>query len=95
MLPSVGSVKAMREMGVEFLETPDAYYDTLHELVGEVRHPIEVRASEDHLLPWLSRRGSSFIWGVWHDAKYLADQIAVQRGYLAYNGSEVSDRVAK
>jgi putative flavoprotein involved in K+ transport len=46
-------------------------------------------------LPWLSRRGSSFIWGVWHDAKYLADQIAVQRGYLAYNGSEVSDRVAK
>src|SRR3954463_5082835 len=39
----VGSVKAMREMGVEFLETPDSYYDTLHELVGEVRHPIEVR----------------------------------------------------
>ena len=39
-------------------------------------------------LPWLSRRGSSFIWGVWHDAKYLADQIAVQRGYLAYRGAE-------
>jgi putative flavoprotein involved in K+ transport len=39
-------------------------------------------------LPWLSRRGSSFIWGVWHDAKYLADQIAVQRGYLAYKASE-------
>jgi putative flavoprotein involved in K+ transport len=38
-------------------------------------------------LPWLSRRGSSFIWGVWHDAKYLADQIAVQRGYQAYNAS--------
>jgi putative flavoprotein involved in K+ transport len=35
-------------------------------------------------LPWLSRRGSSFIWGVWHDAKYLADLIATQRGYLAY-----------
>jgi putative flavoprotein involved in K+ transport len=35
-------------------------------------------------LPWLSRRGSSFIWGVWHDAKYLADHIAVQRGYMAY-----------
>ncbi len=34
-------------------------------------------------LPWLSRRGSSFIWGVWHDAKYLADQIAIQRHYLA------------
>lgn len=32
-------------------------------------------------LPWQSRRGSSFIWGVWHDAKYIADQIAIQRGY--------------
>jgi putative flavoprotein involved in K+ transport len=38
-------------------------------------------------LPWLSRRGSSFIWGVWHDARYLADQIAIQRGYLAYRES--------
>jgi len=35
-------------------------------------------------LPWLSRRGSSFIWGVWHDAKYLADHIMIQRGYFAY-----------
>jgi putative flavoprotein involved in K+ transport len=35
-------------------------------------------------LPWQSRRGSSFIWGVWHDAKYLADQIEIQRSYLAY-----------
>jgi putative flavoprotein involved in K+ transport len=35
-------------------------------------------------LPWLSRRGSSFIWGVWHDARYLADHIATQRRYLAY-----------
>lgn len=39
-------------------------------------------------LPWQSRRGSSFIWGVWHDAKYLADQIAKQRGYLAYRPAE-------
>ncbi|MGY4647258.1 flavin-containing monooxygenase [Mycobacterium sp. URHB0021] len=39
-------------------------------------------------LPWLSRRGSSFIWGVWHDAKYLADQIAIQRGYLAYDAAQ-------
>jgi putative flavoprotein involved in K+ transport len=39
-------------------------------------------------LPWLSRRGSSFIWGVWHDAKYIADQIAIQRGYIAYQGPE-------
>lgn len=35
-------------------------------------------------LPWLSRRGSSFIWGVWHDAKFIADHIATQRNYLAY-----------
>ena len=35
-------------------------------------------------LPWQSRRGSSFIWGVWHDAKFIADQIAIQRDYLAY-----------
>ena len=27
-------------------------------------------------LPWLSRRASPFIWGVWHDAKYLAGHIA-------------------
>lgn len=36
-------------------------------------------------LPWQSRRGSSFIWGVWHDAKYLADQIATQRKYINYH----------
>ncbi len=35
-------------------------------------------------LPWQSRRGSSFIWGVWHDAKHLADHISTQRKYLAY-----------
>ena len=35
-------------------------------------------------LPWQSHRGSSFIWGVWHDAKYLAEQIMIQRGYLAH-----------
>jgi putative flavoprotein involved in K+ transport len=37
-------------------------------------------------LPWLSCRGSSFIWGVWHDAKHLADHISTQRKYLAYRG---------
>jgi putative flavoprotein involved in K+ transport len=35
-------------------------------------------------LPWLSRRGSAFIWGVWHDAKHVADHIARLRGYLSY-----------
>lgn len=43
-------------------------------------------------LPWQSRRGSSFIWGVWHDAKYLADQIAIQRSYLAYQAPALADR---
>ena len=38
-------------------------------------------------LPWQSRRGSSFIWGVWHDARFLADHISTQRGYLAYSTS--------
>lgn len=38
-------------------------------------------------LPWLSRRGSSFIWGVWHDARFIADQIAIQRSYEAYRPS--------
>ncbi|MDP3894337.1 NAD(P)/FAD-dependent oxidoreductase [Nocardioides sp.] len=36
-------------------------------------------------LPWLSRRGSSFIWGVWHDAKHIAGHITTQRSYLAYD----------
>ncbi|WP_025596452.1 flavin-containing monooxygenase [Burkholderia sp. WSM2230] len=35
-------------------------------------------------LPWLSRRGSAFIWGVWHDAKHVADHIVTQRKYQAY-----------
>ncbi|GAA2170782.1 NAD(P)/FAD-dependent oxidoreductase [Agrococcus versicolor] len=35
-------------------------------------------------LPWQSRRGSSFVWGVWHDARHVADHIAIQRAYLAY-----------
>jgi putative flavoprotein involved in K+ transport len=35
-------------------------------------------------LPWQSRRGSSFIWGVWHDAKFVCDQIAIQHIYETY-----------
>lgn len=38
-------------------------------------------------LPWQTRRGSSFIWGVWHDAKYLADRISTQGKYLEYSPS--------
>jgi putative flavoprotein involved in K+ transport len=39
-------------------------------------------------LPWQSRRGSSFIWGVWHDAKFLADHIMIRRSYRAYGSVE-------
>lgn len=35
-------------------------------------------------LPWQTRRGSAFIWGVWYDAKYVADHIGKQRNYLTY-----------
>lgn len=31
-------------------------------------------------LAWLSRRASPFIWGVWHDAKYLAGHIVGKAG---------------
>jgi len=37
----VGAVRAMAEMGVEFLETPAAYYDDLAERVGQTRVPLE------------------------------------------------------
>ena len=40
-------------------------------------------------LPWLSRRGSTFIWGVWHDAKHIADHIATQRKYTPYHEGKV------
>jgi putative flavoprotein involved in K+ transport len=38
-------------------------------------------------LAWLSRRASPFIWGVWHDAEYLADHIAARNGSLVINAS--------
>jgi 4-hydroxyphenylpyruvate dioxygenase len=37
----VASVRAMRAAGVEFLDTPDSYYDTLGEWAGETRVPVE------------------------------------------------------
>ncbi|UVK47132.1 NAD(P)/FAD-dependent oxidoreductase [Mesorhizobium sp. AR07] len=42
-------------------------------------------------LPWQSRRGSSFIWGVWHDAQHVADHISTQRKYLAYHASAIRE----
>jgi putative flavoprotein involved in K+ transport len=44
-------------------------------------------------LPWLSRRGSAFIWGVWHDAKHIAGHIATQATYVAYR--DAAQRRAK
>lgn len=44
-------------------------------------------------LPWQSRRGSSFIWGVWHDAKHVADRISTQRKYLAYHAAAKREAV--
>jgi len=46
-------------------------------------------------LSWQSRRGSAFIWGVWHDAKHLADRIATQRRYLKYHASKGSQPTTK
>lgn len=36
----VTAVRCMQEMGVEFLDTPDSYYDTLGEWVGDTRVPV-------------------------------------------------------
>ena len=41
-------------------------------------------------LPWQSRRGSAFIWGVWHDAKFITDHIARMRHYLAHAPDRVT-----
>ncbi|QSY98003.1 NAD(P)-binding domain-containing protein (plasmid) [Rhizobium bangladeshense] len=35
-------------------------------------------------LPELTNRASSFIYGCWYDAKYIATHIVVQRNYVAY-----------
>ena len=40
----------------------------------------DAQGKPQHLgLPWLSMRGSAFIWGVWVDAAYLAGHIATSR----------------
>ncbi|VFR32490.1 monooxygenase, putative [plant metagenome] len=38
-------------------------------------------------LPNQTNRSSSFIWGIWHDAKYIADHIGIHLDYLAYEKS--------
>jgi putative flavoprotein involved in K+ transport len=45
-------------------------------------------------LSWLSRRASAFIWGVWHDADYLAGEIAtrnaIAKGPVSQSGQSVA-----
>ena len=38
----VATVRGMRAAGVDFLDTPDSYYDTLGEWVGDTRIPLDV-----------------------------------------------------
>jgi 4-hydroxyphenylpyruvate dioxygenase len=38
----VATVKTMRAAGIEFLDVPDSYYDTLGEWAGETRVPVEI-----------------------------------------------------
>jgi len=42
-------------------------------------------------LPYLSGKGSSFIWGVWHDAKRIAEYIEIQRHYQRYQSSKKTE----
>lgn len=63
------------------------------DVVDELGRPVHQRGVSPEFgvyflgLPWQSRRGSSFIWGVWHDAKFLADQIEIQQSYVRYNNT--------
>jgi putative flavoprotein involved in K+ transport len=66
-------------------------YDWLDaDVFDETGKPVHKRGVSDQQgvyflgLPWQSRRGSSFIWGVWHDAKFVADHISTQQTYLDY-----------
>jgi 4-hydroxyphenylpyruvate dioxygenase len=48
----VGAVRGMREQGMQFLDTPDSYYETLGEWVGDTRVPLD----ELHALKILADR---------------------------------------
>ena len=51
----VGAVRGMKAQGVQFLDTPDSYYETLGEWVGDTRVPLdELHELED---PGRPRRG--------------------------------------
>lgn len=46
-------------------------------------------------LPELTNRASSFIYGCWYDAKYIATHIMVQRNYTAYRGRPAAGLAAE
>ncbi len=46
-------------------------------------------------LPELTNRASSFIYGCWYDAKYIATHIVVQRNYAAYRAQGAPDLAAE
>ena len=46
-------------------------------------------------LPWLSRRASSFIYGVWYDARFIADHIANQCQYKSYRQTNANEVLHK
>jgi putative flavoprotein involved in K+ transport len=79
----VGSVLWATGYAVDFGWLPDGATDSS----GKPLHRRGV-SSEPGVyflgLPWQTRRGSSFIWGVWYDARYIADHIAKQRAYADY-----------
>ncbi|KKI22021.1 FAD-dependent oxidoreductase [Leucobacter sp. Ag1] len=82
----VGSIVWATGFRVDYRWLPEGAVDAQ----GRPRHERGVSAEPGIYflgLPWQSRRGSSFIWGVWHDAKYVAEQIEIQRGYLSYTGN--------
>lgn len=73
---------------VDYSWLPDGATDT----AGRPQHERGVSAEPGIYflgLPWQSHRGSTFIWGVWHDAKFIADKIEIQRSYLSYNGDGI------
>lgn len=62
------------------------------DVLDELGQPIHKRGitNKDGIyfigLPFLTSQGSSFIWGVWHDAGHIAEHIAIKNKYLAYGG---------
>ena len=51
----VGTVEAMKERGIQFLDTPDSYYDEAPDRVGEIAEDYEVLQKHKH--PRRPRRG--------------------------------------